>query len=74
MTAVCEAVGDRDADMVAQLAEAEQRGYLRGRNERIEELMSGPRLWQRDEQAEAADEVSEVLFLNDRRRSIWEMK
>lgn len=35
------------ADLEARLAEAENRGYLRGRNERIAELMREPAMFER---------------------------
>lgn len=66
--------GELTDEVKALLAAAEQRGYLRGRNERIEELMSEPAMWQRDATDSGVADESEVLFLNNRRRSIWDVK
>lgn len=51
-------------DIEALVAEAERRGYLRGRNERIEELMAEPGVW---EQPESQPEI-----LSRPRHSIWD--
>lgn len=51
-------------DIETLVAEAERRGYIRGRNERIEELMAEPGVW---EQPESQPEI-----LSRRRRSIWD--
>lgn len=61
------------ADIEALIAEAEQRGYLRGRNENIESLMQAPGIYERprDKPAAHADQTSEVLILNNIRRSVW---
>lgn len=48
----------------ALVAEAERRGYLRGRNERIEALMAEPGVWEERE--------SGPTILNRPRRSIWD--
>lgn len=52
--------------------EAEQRGYLRGRNEQIEVKMSQSVQWQSPSDSAAAQNVQETTILNNRRRSIWE--
>lgn len=52
--------------------EAEQRGYLRGRNEQIEVKMSQSVQWQSPSDLAAAQNVQETTILNNRRRSIWE--
>lgn len=49
-------------ELEAAVAEAERRGYLRGRNERIEELM-----------APADGEEERVEILQHRRVSIWDL-
>ncbi len=53
-------------DLEEVLAAAERRGYLKGRNERIEELMSRPR------ELEAPTQSAKALILNHIRRSIWD--
>ncbi|MBD5224715.1 MAG: hypothetical protein HDS68_01940 [Bacteroidales bacterium] len=64
-------VGDIDA----LLAEAEQRGYLRGRNERIGQLMEEPGLLERDSNVAPAASPGEekVEILRHRRISIWDL-
>lgn len=61
-------------DIETAIAEAEQRGYLRGLNERAEALMRRPSTGQsakeRPQQEVPADEV---LILNTTRRSIWDI-
>lgn len=66
-------------DFEARIAEAETRGYLRGRNERIAELMREPAIFER--QAAPAgrssrDEdwqgESQPMILNNPRVSIWD--
>lgn len=56
---------------------AEQRGYLRGRNERIEELMGAPGMWQPLQSARRDDDDDEedapTPILRDMRRSVWEV-
>ncbi len=61
-------------DIEALIAEAEERGYKRGRNERIEELMQAPGTWETPAPAPAAptDACNEVMILNSMRRSVWE--
>lgn len=63
------------ADLEAALAEAEQRGYLRGRNERIEELMQRPGIMERDTTQvinEADGNGAEPAFLSRLNVSIWD--
>ncbi len=48
----------------ALVAAAERRGYLRGRNERIEALMAEPGVWE--------EHTSGPAILNRPRRSIWD--
>lgn len=54
------------------LADAEQRGYLRGRNERIEELMRAPAPLSRRQALTAAAADSEPMILSTPRVSIWD--
>lgn len=54
------------------LAEAEQRGYLRGRNEHIEELMRAPAPLSRRQAPTAAAADSEPMILSTPRVSIWD--
>jgi|GEM_PF-963733 len=59
----------------AMLAEAENRGYLRGRNESIEELMSRPGMLERNAAQRSADDAdggSEPMILSHCRVSIWD--
>ncbi len=61
-------------DIEALIAEAEQRGYLRGRNERIEQLMDEPGLLERDGNGAPGETESEkVEILRHRRISIWDL-
>ncbi len=65
-----------DPRVVALCNEAEQRGYLRGRNEKIEELMAQPGLFQPLTPASStgsSSAQSEVLILNNMRPSIWDL-
>ena len=52
------------------LTEAEQRGYLRGRNEQIEVKMQEPLHWQ--SRKPERKPVIETTILNHPRRSVWE--
>lgn len=66
--------GPESPDAETALAEAEQRGYLRGRNERISIEMERPSLWE-DRNATAA--VSDIatdgpMILSSMSRSIWD--
>lgn len=59
----------------ARLAEAEQRGYLRGRNESIAQLMRQPGMFERMPDARAIDtdvSDSEIMVLTRERVSIWD--
>lgn len=64
-----------EPDLDTLIAEAEQRGYLRGRNERIEELMQEPGELEAPS-APATDSPltggNEILILNNMRRSVWD--
>lgn len=63
---------DGEPDVEQLIAEAEQRGYLRGRNERIEVEMRRPSLLENNRNAERDVEVSQPLILNHLRRSVWD--
>jgi hypothetical protein len=67
-------------DIQALERQAEERGYLRGRNERIRELMARPSVWQ-DITMRADDDVDEAYssvrngvptILQNLPRDIWE--
>lgn len=57
-------------DIDSLLNEAEQRGYLRGRNEQIEVKMRELDQWQRT--PDSRQPVIETTILNHPRRSVWE--
>lgn len=60
---------DTDNTSIEQLiAQAEQRGYLRGRNENIEALMHQSDTPARDEPQPS----SEIMILNNLRPSVWQ--
>lgn len=69
-------------DIEARIAEAENRGYMRGRNERIAELMRQPALFERQASPSARDAPgamaadspadSQPMILNNPRVSIWD--
>lgn len=57
------------------IAEAEQRGYLRGRNEKIEQLMSAPGLYERIDNPRDTSTYSDdnsFELLRHQRISIWD--
>ena len=70
------------ADIEARIAEAENRGYMRGRNERIAELMRQPALFERQTSPSARDAPGGIaadsqgdslpMILNNPRVSIWD--
>jgi len=60
-------------EMEALIAEAEQRGYMRGRNESIEELMRRPAMLQTIPPADTTiPETDEPMILGNQRISIWD--
>ncbi|MDE6438577.1 MAG: hypothetical protein K2L62_02865 [Muribaculaceae bacterium] len=64
------------ADWEAQLAEAEQRGYMRGRNESIERLMKAPAMYERADPAHSGEgdgAHGADQFLARRKVSIWNL-
>ena len=67
-----DAVNDEVAtvDVDALVNEAEERGYLRGRNEQIEVKMREPSQWQSARSTRKP--IVETTILNHPRRSVWE--
>lgn len=65
-----EVVEEESVDIEALIAEAEARGYERGRNEGIEAWMNEGRRGRVVAPVPAAE--SEVMILNNMRRSVWE--
>ena len=63
---------DADPDMDELLRQAEQRGYLRGRNEAIERLMAAPSMWQPASGTSAAPEEPVPTILQNIRPCIWD--
>lgn len=60
-------------DVEALIAEAEQRGYLRGRNEAIEVEMRRLSQWENRRNPDDDERnVSQPLILNHLRRSVWD--
>lgn len=55
------------------VAEAEQRGYLRGRNEQIERLMEAPTGYETETLGETGYLQGEPMILNSIRPSIWDL-
>lgn len=53
------------------VSEAEERGYLRGRNEAVETLMSRPG-HRKPAEAEDDDGEDAVMILREMRRSVWD--
>lgn len=51
------------------LADAEERGYQRGLNARIEEEMKRPGIWEQPPQEESTEEGYQILA--NPRRSVW---
>ena len=57
------------------IAEAEHRGYMRGRNEKIEKLMARPSMFEQllpGEPELNPEAEREILILNEPRHSIWD--
>lgn len=62
---------ENNPDMEQLIAEAEQRGYLRGRNEAVAIEMQRPAQWENETKLPAMSD-SESLILNNMRRSVWD--
>lgn len=59
-------------ELAAMLAEAEQRGYLRGRNEQIALAMKAPALWQEPDSTTDHPDDFQPAILTNLRPSIWD--
>lgn len=61
-------------DIATLIAEAEERGYLRGRNEKIAMEMRSPALWEtmREPDNKPDHEKPQPLILNHLRPSVWD--
>lgn len=61
-------------EIEALVAQAEERGYLRGRNENIERLMRQPGMLQQEQwnRETSGQQDSEPMILNNLRVSIWD--
>ena len=55
------------------VAEAEQRGYLRGRNEQIEQLMEAPTGYETEALGEGGPLQGEPMILGNLKPSIWDL-
>lgn len=55
------------------VAEAEQRGYLRGRNEQIEQLMEAPTGYETETLGEGGHLKGEPMILGNLKPSIWDL-
>ena len=55
------------------IAEAEQRGYLRGRNEQIEQLMEAPTGYETETLGEGGHLQGEPMILGNLKPSIWDL-
>lgn len=66
---------ENSLDIEALIAEAEQRGYLRGLNERAEKQLQRPSVGSAPEQEhrEYTAENNEVMILNNIRKSVWDI-
>lgn len=66
---------ENSLDIEALIAEAEQRGYLRGLNERAERQLQRPSVGSAPEQEhrEYTAENNEVMILNNIRKSVWDI-
>lgn len=62
-------------DIDALIAEAEQRGYLRGLNEQAEKQLQRPSVGSspENEHREYIAENNEVMILNNIRKSVWDI-
>ncbi|MBQ7041871.1 MAG: hypothetical protein IJN66_04095 [Muribaculaceae bacterium] len=67
-------VPTQQPDIATLIAEAEERGYLRGRNEKIAMEMRSPSLWEtmREPDDKPEHEKPQPLILNHLRPSVWD--
>ncbi len=63
--------GESAADVIQLIEEAEERGYIRGRNEAAEQLIGKPALFEEVHQRCAPVQASPLL--TPRRVSIWDL-
>lgn len=61
---------DKEAEIERLIAEAEARGYERGRNEKIETWLNEGR--SRMSTVASKEPESEIMILNNMRKSVWE--
>lgn len=72
----CESVdaAEAGADVARLVAEAEERGYVRGRNEAIAEAMKRRGVWEGPSaQSGSGSARSRPVVLSNVRRSVWDM-
>jgi len=64
----------KESEIDKLVAQAEERGYLRGRNESIDELMRRPGMMEREPWSRACEQAaeSEPMILNNLKVSIWD--
>lgn len=62
------------AEIDSRLAEAEQRGYLRGRNEAAAEMMNRPTMWQPIDPTGPAGRITAATdaFLSGLKPGVWD--
>lgn len=65
---------EADPDIATLIAEAEQRGYLRGRNEAASEMMERPAMWQPACPDSPAGRLTSAAdsFLSGLRPGVWD--
>lgn len=71
-----EAAGITEEELARAVEEAEQRGYLRGRNEAVSLAMQGDRLWEQPHAPEEPPTLgateSDAAFLRHIRPNVWD--
>lgn len=65
--------GPTPEEIEQMMAEAEQRGYLRGRNEQIEQLMEAPTGYETETLGEGGHLQGEPMILGNLKPSIWDL-
>lgn len=65
--------GPTTEEIEQMMAEAEQRGYLRGRNEQIEQLMEAPTGYETETPGEGGHLQGEPMILGNLKPSIWDL-